>query len=93
MKDSQNITIGFLLITAAVLSAMLISTYSLPSAKADSSITSGDYIFVTGPYSSSTDLLYVLNRTTARLNVYAINPRTGTIDVVDTVDILKGFEY
>jgi hypothetical protein len=92
MKNTQNITILLLLASGTILASMLISTYSTPVAKGESSIQQGDYIFATGAYSNSKDLLYVLNHRTSRLNVYALNPKTDSIDIVENVDILKAFE-
>ena len=92
MKNTQNITITLLLASAAILASMLLATYGPSVAKADSSIRQGDYIYATGAYSNSKDLLYVLNRRTSRLNVYAVNPKTDSVDIVENVDVAKAFE-
>ncbi|MFA6135344.1 MAG: hypothetical protein WC869_15135 [Phycisphaerae bacterium] len=91
MKNPQNITLAVLLILAVVLGSMLLVTTSTP-VLADSSVRNGDLVFVTGAYSNSRDLLYVLNRSIPRINVYSVDPQKDTVELLDTVDVLKGFD-
>lgn len=91
MKDPQNITIGLLLATAAILAAMLITTYQTTdnAAYADTPVKQGDYILGTGAWTSSTDLVYIVDIAAGRLNVYAKGSKS--IDLGDSVDLNQAF--
>lgn len=93
MKDPQNITISLLAITAAILTAMLISTYvnTQEPAFADTPARAGAYIAVTGAWSGSRDLLYVVDVLANRLNVYSIDTNAKAIKIGDTVDLKRVF--
>ena len=72
MKDTQNIAVILLLCSAVILTGLLIGSYMMTSqeARADSSQRFGSYIAVTGAYSDTIDLVYVLNIDTGVLTVY-----------------------
>ena len=70
MKDTQNITIGFLLVTAAILSALLIGAYTTRNAYADSPDKGSGYLMVAGQTSSTADFIYVIDVASGRLNTY-----------------------
>lgn len=96
MRDAQNITIGLLLVTAVILTGMLISTFTSTSSIAygDTPLKQGDYILCTGAWSRDADLVYILNIATRQLNVYYSNvskPRNKAIDLIDTVDLRRAF--
>ena len=93
MKDPQNITISLLAITAAILTAMLVSAYvnTQEPAFADTPARAGAYIAVTGAWSGSRDLLYVTDVVANRLNVYTINTNTKSIEIAATVDLKRVF--
>jgi len=92
MKDSRNLAIVVLVVTAAILAALLVARSTVPVAKAEASAAAGPYIIATGAYSGSKDLLYILDTGTARLNAYVVNPATGMVDIVESVDLQKGFQ-
>jgi len=83
VKGTQNTTIVLLLITASILTAMLISPYigGEPAAYADASVRQGKYIMATGAFDKNIDLLYVVNIQTQKLIVYAPNKPRRTLDV------------
>ena len=92
MKNTQNMTIGLLLITAAVLTALLISSYVTPQPTyAAPSVKEGDYIMGTGQWSPSTDLVYVLDIAAQRINVYTANINTNSVELVATTDLERAF--
>ena len=70
MNDQKNLTIAMLCVSAAILATVL---SLLPQATADTPVRGGDYIMVTGAYSSHIDLLYVVDRSQQRLNAYALD--------------------
>jgi len=71
-----------LLITAAILTAMLMSGFVVtePAAYGDSSVRQGKYIMATGGYDENIDLIYIVNIETQKLCVYAPNRGKRTID-------------
>ena len=93
MKDTQNITIGLLLITAVILGAMLISSYMTSNnvAYAGSSVKQADYIMGNGTISRSVDLVYVVDIAARQLNAYTSDINTNTINLVDRVDLNRAF--
>ncbi len=92
MRNSQNVTIGLLLISAAVLAALLaVSWIDTPVAHAEPAIRGGDYLMTAGRISSSRDLLYVVDGAVQKMNVYTVNLNNGSLEVVDTVDLSKAF--
>ena len=92
--NTQNITIGMLLVTAAILTAVLIGTYtgSSQTALADTSIRSGDYTMGTGDLpGANADLLYVIDIAAQRMNVYYLNEKTNAVDLINKVDLTRAF--
>ncbi len=93
MKDSKDITILLLTITAVILGAMLISSLNLqPTAYAgNTSVKQGDYIMQVNKISGSTDLLVITDIATRRMNVYQPNLSNRSIDLVDQVNLEQAF--
>jgi len=83
VKGTQNTTIVLLLITASILTAMLVSPYigGEPAAYGDASVRQGKYIMATGAFDKDIDLLYVVNIETQKLIVYAPNKPKRTLEV------------
>ena len=94
MKNPQNITIALLAVTAVIMGTMLLSGYmtSPNAAYADTPVKQGDYVMGTGGYTPSTDLLYVIDIASRRLNVYYANINTNALDPIDRVDLDKAFQ-
>ncbi|MDP6046204.1 MAG: hypothetical protein QGH94_13800 [Phycisphaerae bacterium] len=82
MNNTQNTTIVLLLVTAAILAAMLIPAFDDQGSVAygDSSVRQGKYIMATGGYDENIDLIYIVNIETQKLCVYAPNLAKRTID-------------
>lgn len=93
MKDPQKLTIVLLLITAVALSAMLVSAYRTRdnAAYAESAIKGGDYLMADGAFTTSVDVVYVLDIGARQLNVYSTNINTDTLDLIDSVDLGRAF--
>ena len=93
--NSQNVTIAMLLVTAAILTAVLIGTFAGTGqvARAEASVSAGDYTMTTGVMSgSNVRLLYVINMDMQKLNVYRVDHKTGAIAIKDQVDLARAFK-
>jgi hypothetical protein len=92
MKNTQNITIAMLSITAAVLLAILLVNLSSDQAQAGGvSIKQGDYIIGTGSGSTGNDLIYVIDIAAKKLVVYGLDINRGLLEAIDGVDLVKAF--
>jgi len=94
MTNSQNTAIVLLLITAVILTGLLVATYrqTHQAALAESSDRRGNYIMVSGVYRlGSLDLIYVINLATRTMNVYHGNESTSAIELLDRVDLERAF--
>jgi len=89
VKDPQSFVIALLLVTAAILGAMVFTAYrgTSQTAYAEASVKQGDYVMVTGAWSTNNDLLYVLDLAARKLNVYYLNDQRSTIDPVTDADL------
>lgn len=90
MKDTQSITIVLLLITAAVLTSMLICTYVQTNEPVYATAMSrgGNYLVATGQLNQGLDVIYVVNLAVAKLNVYFVDRDGGyTLKLVETRDL------
>ncbi len=83
MKDTKNVTIAMLCVLATILVTVLALTYNSNQALADTSIRGGDYIMVTGNYSKSLDLLYVIDVAQQKINVYTVDENNNVIRMLD----------
>ena len=73
MHDSKNLSIGVLSITATVLLVgVILATLGGPEPALAIGQTDrgGDYIMVTGQFTQNSELVYVTDAATRRLNVY-----------------------
>lgn len=93
MKDSKDITILLLTITAVILGAMLISSLNLQNTAyaGNTSVRQGDYIMHINRISDSTDLLLITDIATRRMNVYEPNLSSRSIDLLDQVNLERAF--
>jgi hypothetical protein len=94
MKDPQNVTIALLLATAVILLALLLASYSSTDNAAYAAgtfVKQGDYILGAGAKGGNTDLVYVIDIAVRQLNVYQPDINTGTLDLMDSVDLGRAF--
>lgn len=94
MKDTRNITITLLGVTAAILTAMLVTAYvnTNGTALADTPARGGQYIAVMGAWSEGSDLLYLTDVVTGQMNVYTIDKNKKSIEPAQApVDLEKLF--
>ena len=91
MNANRNITLVLLLITAVVLGALVAAMHWPRTAYADTPDRRGNYIMIAGQWSGSTDLIYVINIATRKLNVYFPNVNTNSVDLIDNEDLQKVF--
>jgi hypothetical protein len=94
MNKSEHIMIGLLTITGVLLGVMLIgSIHSQQAYAASSSDRFGDYIMVAAAWSSTNDLLYVIDVPNKKLLVYNCDKTMKTFTVVDhRVDLATVFQ-
>jgi len=90
MNDTRNITIAVLCVTATILTVALVMMHR-SDAYADTPVAGGDYIMVTGAYSSSTDILYVVDQRSGRLNAYVIDRTRNRFEPREQIDLRKLF--
>ena len=92
--NSQNTTIAILLVTASILTALLVGIFAGngQTALAAPSVRAGDYSACTGNMpGGEADLFYVINAEQRKMNVYSLNPKTNMIDLVQSVDLERAF--
>jgi hypothetical protein len=96
MKSSQNISIVLLLLSAAILTALLVGmhVYTTPQAQAGVSIRhpQSSYIVTVGHYSNSYDWIYIVDIRTRKMNAYFADPMGNKIRLLDTVDLNAVFQ-
>ena len=92
MKDTKSITIAMLCVLAAILATALVLTYDSNQALADTSIRGGDYIMVTGNFSKSLELLYVIDVAQQKINVYALDENNNVIRMLDQASLKQVFK-
>ncbi len=93
MKHNENTIITLLLVTTGILSSLLVFSLigGTDTAYADTSVRGGNYVFGTGAWSASNDLLYIINRASKQLNVYALNVNSHSLDKIGSVDLAAAF--
>ena len=91
MKNPQNITIMLLVISAAILTALLVGmqVYTTPQAQAGTSVRhqQSSYIVSVAHYSSSMDWVYVVDIKTRKINSYFADPQAKRIRLLDSTDL------
>ena len=92
MKDTQNVTIALLCVSAAILVTVAAFTYNADQARAGGvASAAGEYIMFTGALSNATDLLYVIDLTKQRMIAYRFDPMKNTIQIQGRVDLGQTF--
>jgi uncharacterized protein (UPF0333 family) len=93
MKNTQNIWIVLLLVTAAILTSLLVGgyLYTQPAYAGTSQSKAGDYAMAAGAYNQDSDFVYVIDIANSKLAVYYSNVTTNTLMIGDKVDLAKAF--
>ncbi len=93
MQKTQNITIVMLLMTAAILTSLLVAgwLYTEQPAYGSGVSRAGDYIMASGMYDDGTDFIYVLDVANAKLNLYYPNATTNLLTLGCTTDLAAAF--
>jgi len=92
MNDPKNLTIAMLCVSAAILATVLLLLPAADQARADTPVRGGDYIMVTGAYSSLIDLLYVVDRSQQKLNAYVLDLNKGDLIPKSQVNLKLTFQ-
>lgn len=93
MKNTENITIGLLLASAGILTALLIGMHvaNTPRADAQTTVKQGKYIISVGTYSKSYDLVYIMDITTGQVNAYAADRIRKRVQLADQENLGRVF--
>ena len=91
MKDTKNLTIAALCVSATILATVLVLMDVSGQAYADAPTRGGEYVAVTGAFSRSTDILYVLDLRVQKINAYVYDRQNKTISRADQVDLRRAF--
>jgi hypothetical protein len=92
MKNSQNVTILLLTISAILLGSLLVALNHTDSAEAAMGWRNDSYIQVTGQWNSETELLYVVSLEEQKMNVYFTDPKKRVTTLLTTLDLKKAFQ-
>lgn len=93
MKNTQNITIGVLAVTAVILGVLVFFSMQPQPAEAASALPSkGSYVVATGRASGTNkEVLYVINLTSQRMVAYMFNPTKNEISPISGADMKAAF--
>ena len=92
MKTSENAAIVVLIVSALMLTGLLVMLYGTSQkAYADASARSGKYTMVTGAFDNDNDLLYVVDIDKQQMNVYHTDARARKVVLRDRVDLKRLF--
>jgi uncharacterized protein (UPF0333 family) len=94
MKNTQNVTIVLLVVTAAILTSLLVGgyVYTQPAYAGTGQSKGGDYIMAAGAYNADSDFVYVLDIANNKLAVYYSNINNNSLMIGDKpVDLAKAF--
>ncbi len=91
MNQPKNITIALLCVSAVILAMMLILA-NVRTVQAETSIAGGNYIMVTGAYTENLELLYIIDRSQRKLNVYVLNISKGDLILRDSANLKLAFQ-
>ena len=92
MKTSENAAIVVLIVSALMLTGLLVMLYGTgQKAYADASARSGKYTMVTGAFDNDNDLLYVVDIDKQQMNVYHTDARARKVVLRDRVDLKRLF--
>ena len=93
MKQTQNTTIVLLVVTASILTSLLVASYvyTEPAYAHTASAKGGDYVIAVGQFNQESDFVYVLDIANSKLNIYYPNINTNALALGDTVDLARAF--
>lgn len=92
MTNGKNVTILMLLMSAVVLSALLLAAIRTdPAQAANTSARLDPYIMTTGGRADTADNIYIIDIYQKRLNVYTADPNRDRLDAMDSVDLTQYF--
>lgn len=91
MAKTQNMLIVTLVMTATILTTLLVAGWLYTEQPAYGAVTSraGDYVVATGSFDSDKDVVYVLDVANAKLNLYYPDINTNMITLGVSMDLSK----
>ena len=91
MNDTRSIAIAVLAVSATVLATVLVLSMNATPAMADTPVAGGEYIMVTGAYSSGVDLVYVFDLQQRGVNVYGYDRQNDRIKLMESLELKRVF--
>ncbi len=90
--NSKDFAIGILSVTAVVLltAFVLVQAFSpatVLAGAAPAAGAAGQYIVTVGQLDDISELVYVLDTASQRMNVYGLNPQTNALEIVEQLDV------
>jgi len=90
-RKAQNVTIAVLCLSAAVMTVVLVVAVTAGPAGAGESARGGHYIMFTGDVPGATDMLYVIDRRSRKLNAYDFAGQANTLNIAGQIELSKTF--
>ena len=93
MKQRDNLTIGVLSITAVVLlvGVLLAPGWQAPAYAIGQLDRGGDYIMLTGQFSKSSEMVYLIDAAAQKLNAYSYDWNRGILVIWDSHNLKRTF--
>ncbi len=93
MNQRDNLTIGVLSITAVVLlvGVLLAPGWQAPAYAIGQLDRGGDYIMLTGQFSKSSEMVYLIDAAAQQLNAYSYDWNRGILVIWDSHDLKRAF--
>ena len=94
MKNTQNVLIVALVVSAVLLTGVLVASWTGTSREAKAGSEFARFwgmVGTVGQVANGSDALYIIDVDQRRLNAYIINSQTGTIDIVSSEDLVQAF--
>ena len=79
MNTPKNYTIALLCLSAIILATVVCLLYRTNTALGNPPDRGGDYLMLSGAYSDQLDLVYIIDRSQQKLNVYVLNLTDGDL--------------
>ncbi len=92
MKDTRNITLIILTVTALILGAMLVGLNKSEPAYAVGAVKEGDFVMVNASISKNIDGIVVIDSITHTMKLYYPDTNRKSIVIKDSVDLEAAFK-
>ncbi len=90
-KNTKNVTIALLTISAVLLGLVFVGSMNDNQAYAEAAAVGGRYLMINAENGSFTDMIFVIDIFDQTINVYIYNRQTHRLEPADQVDLRKAF--